>query len=157
MKLYLVRHGEASPRASDSQSPLSEKGTLEVKRLADFLAKIPVTISFIFHSEKLRAKQTAEILAAGIQFSGAMEQRSDLNPMDSVLPIANEMKQASQDIMLVGHMPFMGMLAAKLVTGNENSDIVIFQTATLVGLERISYSQWIIADVIRPVWLSSSL
>jgi phosphohistidine phosphatase len=150
MKIYLVRHGEATPQPDDSLSPLSEKGRYDVGRLGRFLSHAAIRVETIFYSKKLRAQQTAEILAKEIKFRGKIEMHPGLAPMDSVVPVASELAQATDDIMLVGHMPFMGKLVAKLVNGNECDDVVAFQTATLVCLERIENSKWIITAVITP-------
>jgi len=64
--IYLVRHGQTEWNVKDllqgvSDSPLTEKGVDEIKKLAKELSKIQFDL--IFSSDLLRAKKTAEILA----------------------------------------------------------------------------------------------
>jgi phosphohistidine phosphatase len=62
MHLYLVRHGEAKSGQEDSERPLNNCGREEVDRVSRAAAKKGMAASRIFHSDKLRAKETAEIL-----------------------------------------------------------------------------------------------
>jgi phosphohistidine phosphatase len=64
MHFYLVQHGAAKAEAEDPQRGLTEEGRRAVERMADFLAKLYLPLDLIEHSEKLRMRQTAEILAA---------------------------------------------------------------------------------------------
>ena len=61
--LYLVQHGEAVPDDVDPARPLSQAGKKDVERLAEFLARRKLAVSRILHSGKLRAQQTAELIA----------------------------------------------------------------------------------------------
>jgi phosphohistidine phosphatase len=155
MKLYLVRHGESSTGVSDNERPLSEKGKTEIQGLANVLSPLRIQVSQIFHSEKRRAEQTALILASAIKSYHPPELRLDLDPLASVAPIVNESYSWHDDIMLVGHMPFMGILAAKLVCGNENENVVNFTTGCIVCLEQIEQRRWVINWVINPKLLDS--
>lgn len=150
MKVYLMRHGDYAEKDSDLHSHLSKAGELQVKRIGDFLLSKDVKIAHFFHSGKLRAQQTAELLAKKIHYKGMIEERSGLHPFDLVSPIASEINQADQDVFYIGHMPFMGKLVAKLVTDNEGYDIIFFKTATLVCLEKIVDSTWVIKWVVNP-------
>src|SRR5205807_2540846 len=67
MRLYLVQHGAAKSEAEDPQGGLTEEGQRTVERMADFPAALRLPLDRIEHSEKLRARQTAEILAAQAQ------------------------------------------------------------------------------------------
>ena len=64
MRLYLVQHGAAKSEAEDPQRGLTDEGQRTVERMADFLAALRLPLDRIEHSEKMRARQTAEILAA---------------------------------------------------------------------------------------------
>src|SRR2546422_235471 len=67
MRLYLVQHGAAKTEAEDPQRGITEEGRRAVERMADFLAALRLPLDRIEHSEKLRARQTAEILAARLR------------------------------------------------------------------------------------------
>jgi len=150
MKIYLARHGEAIPKEVDSECPLSEKGSKDLERMISFLLPRHLQVDFFFHSGKLRAEQTAELLSKGIYCTRGVEARSGLNPLDLVAPIANEINQFENDLALVGHMPFLGKLLSKLVIDYEKADLILFQPATLVCLENREGGGWIVKWVLSP-------
>jgi len=65
--LYLVQHGAAKTESEDPRRSLTSEGRRAVERMADFLSTLHVSLDRIEHSEKLRARQTAEILAARLR------------------------------------------------------------------------------------------
>lgn len=89
MKLYLVRHGNAIGGANDIARPLSSEGVSEVKRVADFLMTHDYPVDVIYHSIRLRARQTAEILHDRLKVRKALIERSDLSPNDEIDEIAD--------------------------------------------------------------------
>lgn len=149
MHIYLARHGDAIYQYPDDLSPLSTKGEKDIDALAKFLLPLQLQVT-IFHSGKLRAQQTAERLAAGVILNGAITVHEGLNPMDSVLPIANELNNGISDVMLVGHMPFMGKLAGQLINKNANQDVVAFHKGTILCLEHTGNAEWVIDWVLHP-------
>jgi len=62
MKLFLIRHGNATNKAFSIGKPLSDMGIAEVQVLAKNIKKTDFLVEQIFHSGKLRAEQTAEII-----------------------------------------------------------------------------------------------
>lgn len=156
MRVYLARHGEAAQGENDSERPLTSRGRKELELLAHFLLPCKLQVDYFFHSDKLRAKQTAELLSKAIYCARGVEERSGLAPSDLVGPIASEIKQFGSDLALVGHMPFMGKLLSKLISGYEDRDVLLFQTATLVCLEKIEADGWIIRWALCPDFFSRS-
>src|SRR5258707_13943162 len=67
MHLYLVQHGASKSEAEDPQRSLTDEGRRTVEHMAEWLASLGVALDRIEHSDKLRARQTAEILAARLQ------------------------------------------------------------------------------------------
>lgn len=149
MNIYLARHGDATYQYPDDLSPLSAKGEKDITALASFLLPLRLEVT-LFHSGKLRAQQTAERLAASLILNGAISMHAGLNPTDPVLPIANELNTGISNIMLVGHMPFMGKLASQLVHKNPHQDAVTFHKGTLVCLQQIGNAEWVIDWVLHP-------
>ncbi len=150
MKLYLVRHGEALAKDVDPDQPLSPSGRADVERLAAFLGQRGVRAERIEHSRKARARQTADILAGTIADAGVSTPRDGLLPNDPTTPIAREIAGLHQDTMLVGHLPFMGGLAARLVVGSENVIVAAFRPATILCLEHAVGDGWYVAWMLRP-------
>lgn len=134
MKLYLIQHGEAKPEKIDPARGLTDKGIADATKVAEFSKNIKV--AEIWHSTKLRAKQTAEIFAKALG-KQAIEQEG-LKPNDPVSPIV---KEIDRDLMIVGHLPFMEKISSLLITGSEDNQPVIFQQAGIVCLENTD-SKW---------------
>ena len=155
MRLYLVQHGEARSEAEDPLRPLTVRGEREVRRSSEGAKRLNVRPSKIFHSGKLRAEQTAEIIAEGLKISGSSPQFvQGLNPNDDVLPWAERIANQTEDLMLVGHLPFLEKLASYLLGGNENSKLVLFQYGAIVCLEQKEGKGWAVRWIFTPeMWL----
>src|SRR5688500_15377531 len=108
MKLYLARHGDYALDTMTGQDKLTEKGVLDIEKLAAFLRPLKLPLSQILHSSKLRAKQTAEILTQGFHCEELPQPHAGLNPEDDVTVLAESLIYEDKDILLVGHLPFMG-------------------------------------------------
>ncbi len=67
MELYLLRHAHAGDASTwtgpDDTRPLSDKGRTQSERLGRFLAGVGFVPDAIISSPKLRARETAEIVA----------------------------------------------------------------------------------------------
>ena len=118
MLLHLVRHADAGdPEAwdgPDAARPLSEKGRTQAERLGAFLADHDVRPDALITSPKLRASQTAEIIAAHLGLSVATDDRlaggPDLAKLDAVLTDAGDPERP----MLFGHDPEFSEFVADL-------------------------------------------
>lgn len=148
MKLYLVRHGAYVADDLQMRNGLSSEGTAAVNHLVSLLQPLNLSVSHIFHSGKLRAEQTAELLTNAFSSEHPMQVKPGLNPEDDVIAFANEMTHWESDVLAVGHLPFMGRLVGQLIVGDPNKDIVDFQTATMVCLEQVMLERWIIKWVL---------
>jgi len=150
VRLYLVQHGEAVAKDIDPGRPLSTKGEQEMQRLAVFLETHRVNVERIMHSGKIRARQTAEILADKLLFKGEVEAISGIDPSDSVIEFSPKAHKLKQNTMLVGHLPFLGKLVAYLTTGDEQHDIVAYHPGSCVCLERDTEKGWKVCWMLRP-------
>ena len=147
MRLYLIQHGIALPESEDPQKGLSEKGVVQTQKMAEFLRRQDTKIDLIWHSKKLRAVQTAQIFSQHITAAGIVE-RDDINPQDSVDKFAHELEAADKDAMIVGHLPFLQKLAAKLLVKSANIELISFKNSAIVCLE---YKEsWKILWMINP-------
>ncbi len=137
MKLYLVRHGEAKPKDVDPERPLTERGRRAIARIADFLrAADAVSVAEIQHSGKLRARQTAELIAARLDLSAPINSVSNLDPLAAVSELAETLGNATANLMLVGHLPHLNRLASRLVSGHEETEAFAFSEGGTLCLER---------------------
>jgi phosphohistidine phosphatase len=143
MILYLVQHGDAVSEDEDSQRPLSDLGRTQTEKTAAFAAACrAVTVQTIYHSGKLRAKQTAEIIGWHIQPKNGVRQIDGMAPNDDPQIWAGRLADTRDDIMLVGHLPHLSRLAALLLCGNSTQEVVQFQNAGIVCLERDIDLKW---------------
>jgi len=76
-----------------------------------------------------------------------------LGPKDQVTATKEAVEQTGGNLMIVGHMPFLGKLAALLVTGSEENEIVEFQFGSVVCIECSNNVKWKVAWMITPALL----
>ena len=135
MALFLVQHGTSVPKEIDPDCPLTDDGRTAVERMARAAADNKIEVSLIKHSGKTRARQTAEIMAYFLKPVEGVQEVSGLNPLDDVALAVKGMSGA-ENIMLVGHLPFMERLASYLITGAPDRTVVKFQNGGIVRLDR---------------------
>jgi len=152
MKVYLVQHGQSVSEDIDPARPLSEKGQKDVQKIAQFLKGINLEISVILQSGKTRATQTAEILNPKATSSKGIMKKQGLAPNDPVDPWVEELNKSPDDIMIVGHLPFLSKLASRLLGREE--EVINFQPAGIVCLEKIEPLPWRIRWMVVPELLS---
>ena len=152
MQIYLVQHGESKPEELDPERRLTESGARAVQKIADFLRRSGgIQVDAIWHSGKPRARQTAELLATSAQAGEkAVMHHDGLTPKDAVDPIKQDLEQGNSNVMIVGHLPFLGRLAALLLTGNADNDVVAFQFGCVVCLKRDDADKWRLEWMIVP-------
>ena len=135
MALYLVQHGKSLPKDRDPNQGLSDEGAGDVQRIADTAHGYEVQVKQIWHSTKTRARQTAAIFQATLHPAEPMKEMMGLKPLDDVKKIA-DMIRGEQNLMLVGHLPFMERLTAYLITGSIDKVVLKFQNGGIVCLDR---------------------
>jgi len=150
MRLYLIQHGEAKSKEQDPERPLTEKGLRDVRKVAEFIKPLGLRVRSVLHSGKARAAQTAEVLASAVDADEGIFQHDGLGPNDPVQPVAKDIQQATEDLMIVGHLPFLGKLAARLLTGSESAELVAFRNGGIVCLEHAQDGTWKLVWMIVP-------
>jgi len=148
MRLYLVQHGEAKSEAEDPGRSLTTRGEEETKKVSDAAKRLGICPSRIYHSGKKRAEQTAGIIAVALDLSVQLGQ--GLNPNDNVRPWAERISREAEDLMIVGHLPFLEKLASFLVRGDEGAKAVVFRYSAIVCLEKKGSGRWAVDRVIKP-------
>jgi phosphohistidine phosphatase len=150
MKLYLVQHAKAASRDVDPQRPLTDEGRRDVQKVAAFIGRLSLRPDVVWHSGKKRAVQTAEALAKVVQAGTKIIARDGLAPNDDVGAVKDELASSRHDVMIVGHLPFLGKLASLLLTGDESAGVVAFRQGGIVSLEQSAENQWQLAWMITP-------
>ncbi len=145
-QLYLVQHGKATSEAENPARPLTDEGRSEVQQVAAVVARPNLKVSTIYHSGKLRARETAELFARAIGVASVQEIQG-LAPLDDPTTAKVLVDQAEQPVMLVGHLPHLSKLASALI-GMER-EIVQFQMGGVVALVQAE-SGWQVAWILTP-------
>ena len=149
MNLYLVRHAEARLGGSDAERGLTEKGLADIEKTARFAAGAGVKAVRILHSGKTRAKETAEVMGRHLRPAGGVHAADMLSPSDDPWVWATRVADMEEDLMLVGHMPYMECLVSLLVAGETDARVVDFGTASIVFLRR-EEGVWSIGWMVTP-------
>lgn len=157
MLLVLVQHGAAFSEEEDPQRTLTAAGRAAVERMAGLLAESGLApVREIRHSDKTRARQTAEILAEHLRPKAGTRQVAALAPMDDVKLLAEGLATEGEALMLVGHLPHLARLAGLLLAGDPGREVVRFQQAGAVGLVRTEGGTgWSLLWAIPPDLVSS--
>lgn len=150
MKLYLVRHGEALSSDVDPKRPLSQSGVSNAAKLGRHLTERGIQVSEIRHSSKVRAAQTAEIVASEMRGQPELVGVYGLAPNDPVEPVAQELKGRDRDLMIVGHLPFLPKLAEALQGTGGSSDSLSFPPAGLVIMSKDPDGIWLVEEQVWP-------
>jgi phosphohistidine phosphatase len=120
-QLYFVRHGLAAARGDawpdDTKRPLTEEGMSRLRKAVRGLARLGVSVEVVLTSPLVRARQTAEIVAGGLDPRPSLVNVDSLAPDGSYAAVVADLEKHARKtrIALVGHEPMMGELAARLI------------------------------------------
>jgi phosphohistidine phosphatase len=108
--LLLVHHADAVGADVDPQRPLSPEGQAHAEALAREAAARGVKPAVIWHSGKLRARQTAEPFRRACNPLADFAAVRGLQPTDPPEWARDLVTGEVRDVMLVGHMPHLDKL-----------------------------------------------
>jgi len=126
MHLFLVHHGDAVGPEVDPRRPLSTAGQLAVTRAAADAAARGARPSVVWHSGKLRARQTAEAFWRACNALAEFSATRDLQPEDPPEWIRDRLRGESRDVLIAGHYPHLPRLLA-LLTGRGSAPVTFPQ------------------------------
>jgi phosphohistidine phosphatase len=136
VRLFLVHHGDAVGPEVDPRRPLSLEGRAAVERLAADAAARGARPAVVWHSGKLRAKQTAEAFWRACNALAELSASRDLQPDDPPAWIRDRLRAEPRDLLIAGHFPHLPRLLALLIGGLEDAaasfplhGVVALQTA----------------------------
>ncbi|HEY8084318.1 MAG TPA: phosphohistidine phosphatase SixA [Methylophilaceae bacterium] len=117
MELILWRHAEAEDGAPDMQRKLTDKGRLQALRMGEWLKQRLPRDTRILVSPSLRTQQTA------LALSHSFETIDTLAPGANVRHVleAAGWPNANGTVVIVGHQPTLGEVAAKLLANANDS------------------------------------
>ena len=120
-ELYLIRHGLAEERGDawpdDGKRPLTEEGMSSMRKEARGLARLGILLDVVLSSPLVRARQTAELVAGGLEPRPPIVNVESLTPDGSYAAVVADLEKHARKrrIALVGHEPAIGELAARLI------------------------------------------
>lgn len=140
--LFLVHHGDAVGPDVDPMRPLSDRGRVQVDMLAHKAAERGAKPDVIWHSGKLRARQTAEAYWKYCNPLAAFSATRGLQPTDPTNWITDAIAGDTRHLLLAGHFPHMPRLLARLLTGDPDAGPVDFPLNGIVAIEDVD-GKWI--------------
>ena len=114
MRLYIVRHAEAAPGSPDDLRALTLQGHEQARALGQRLRDEDVRPDAVLTSPLLRARQTAKELGLG-----EPEPSERLAPGATVDDVRAAVAGRGETVVVVGHQPDCGKIAAALTGGPE--------------------------------------
>jgi len=130
LKLFLVHHAEAVAHEDDSRRPLSPRGEAQAEQGAAAAAAQAAKPLAVWHSGKLRARQTALTFWRTCNALAEFSATPDLQPTDPPSRMRDRLRGESRDLLIAGHFPHLPRLLSLLVNAN-----VSFPQHGVVGLE----------------------
>jgi phosphohistidine phosphatase len=133
--LYLVHHGDAVGPDVDPRRPLSERGRRDVARLASEAESRGTRPLVVWHSGKLRARQTAEEFWRVCNALASFSATRDLQPEDPPEWIRDRLRGETRDVLIAGHYPHLPGLLTLLTAGAQRTNVRSFPEHGVVALE----------------------
>ena len=160
MLLYILRHTEAealSPSGLDADRALTEAGTKRMKAVARAISRMEPDFDAILVSPLLRARQTAEPVAAACRFDGDLQESESLLPGSDPTNILDELEATEwKTVLLVGHEPHMGRLFGRLVCGRKDCEVpmkkaslAVFEIEPRLGPGRAELRSYLTARILE--------
>jgi phosphohistidine phosphatase len=133
MDLYILRHGIAVERGTpgftkDADRPLTPEGKQKLRKITRALRVQELSFDLVLSSPYVRARETAERVAAVLGRPKQVRLTDSLIPDGSFRELVAELKAlrpAPKRPLLVGHEPYLSSLIALLVTGSPSSCITL--------------------------------
>ena len=138
VRIYIAHHGDAVGPHENPMRPLSEAGHQQVADLAREAAARQAKPRLIWHSGKLRARQTAEAYWRACNPLAQFTAARGLLPDDPPDWIAERLLTEDGEVMVVGHMPHLPRLLRLLLTGNADAGAFAFPAHGLVCVEHVA-------------------
>lgn len=116
--LLLVHHGDAVGSDVDTRRPLSARGRSAVDALARTAASKDLKPVAVWHSGKLRARETAEAFWRHCNALADFSAEPGLQPDDPPSVMRDRLSGETRDLVVVGHMPHLARLMRLMVAGD---------------------------------------
>jgi len=160
MNLFLLRHGLAVERdeihfASDHLRPLTPKGKRQLRKIVAAMRAMELNFDVILSSPLVRARQTAEIVAADLKLKKRLDFVDELRPGSDARKLVQKivgLKKAPVNVLLVGHEPDFSKLISRFVTGKTGAGF----TLKKAGLAKLEIENLRVGKCATLAWLLTS-
>jgi phosphohistidine phosphatase len=150
MNLYILRHGIAAEagtpgQGKDSERPLTPEGKRKLHQIAAAMEALELSFDLILSSPYVRAEQTARIVAERLKPRKKMEFSDTLMPgggMSNLIREINLLRPPPEEVLLVGHEPYLSELISLLVSGGVGVSVVMKKGGLCkLAAERLQYGR----------------
>jgi phosphohistidine phosphatase len=153
--LYLVRHAIATEHGADwpddTKRPLTAKGSARMREVVGGLRALDPDVTIVLTSPLVRARQTADLLVAGLKPRPSLDVVPALAPGGAPGQVAEALggHDGADAVVLVGHEPDLGRLGAWLIGAKSP---LVFKKG---GICRIDVARLPPAGAGQLVWLAT--
>ena len=119
MRVFLVRHADAAPGEPDELRRLTPEGRDQARAVGERLAARGIRPGIVLTSPLLRARETGDAIAG--ELACASEPSDSLAPGASATGVQAAVAGRGEIVVVVGHQPDCGQIAAELGDGTEPS------------------------------------
>ena len=117
MNLLLWRHAEAVDGLPDHDRELTDRGREQARRMAAWLSEHAPANLRVISSPTVRTRQTASAFTGDFEVVPAIGTGAGV----ADLIAASGWPEASGSVLVIGHQPTLGQLAALLIGGQQDS------------------------------------
>lgn len=138
MRLYFIRHGHAEdpqgPEFDDFARRLTPKGIETTRALGKMLQNVGVVPAKLYSSPRVRARQTADILAKDLRTTVAVREEVNFGFNGAAVSGLIEGLVDDTDVLFIGHEPDLSLLIAELSGGVD----VVMKKSGMARIDLIS-------------------
>jgi phosphohistidine phosphatase len=157
MNIFLLRHGLAVERGTpgyenDALRPLTPKGRKQLRQVAAALRALKLRPDTVWASPLLRARGTAELVAAELKPVSLVTLAEELAPGGRAEILVEKIRAQNpplENLLLVGHEPDFSELISLLVTGATGSGFALKKG----GLAKLEVENLTAGRCARLAWL----
>jgi phosphohistidine phosphatase len=133
--ILLIHHGDAVMPDVDPMRPLSDRGRAATQLLAYEMHRRGIKPDCVWHSGKLRARQTAEIVWRACNPLATLSAERGLQPTDPPEWMRDRLAGEPREVIAVGHLPNIARLLRVLVADDADAVAIGFPLNGVVAVE----------------------
>ncbi len=158
MDLFILRHGEAGQRSSQTSDrirPLTTAGKAEILEIAKALKIIGLKFDLVVTSPLKRAYDTAMIVADIFSIGNRLEVWNELAPEGQRAEVYRKISKLREEyaVLIVGHQPLLGEIVNDMIHKGKSSPCnLILKKGGIVRIRLLSKSNVPIGEL---KWLLS--